>query len=254
MGIIILKKGLIFNHNYMGIGKELDYGNERTPSKPSSFIIVKPEGGRYLNELNETLNENGITINEVYFLDNWEEIARSIYEKQLKDSSESFYAGFESHVWLCQYLFGNHGLLLILDNDNMNLNIEEKTQIVHKARESFREKFPASNGMFTIAVNLDKIDRETQSGFGYKRGVLGIMQSDSHEPLIENESEGVWCRNYFKYIHAPENTEELIFQYEKLLDLKVMSEINKIGKNEWELLKFLRCLIPPSKYEVSDNP
>lgn len=239
----------------MEIGKEFDRGNERAPSNPSSFIIVKPEGGRYLNELDETLHENGLIISDVYFLDNWEEVARSIYEKQLSNSSESFYAGFESHVWLCQYLFGNHGLLLILDNDNNNLNWEEKAQVVHEARESFREKFPASNGIFTIAVNLDKIDRETQGNLEeYKRGVLGIMQSDSHEPLIENESEGVWCRNYFKYIHTPENTEELIFQYEKLLDLKVMSEINKIGKNEWELLKFLRCLIPPSKYEASDNP
>ena len=108
------------------------------------------------------------------------------------------------------------------------------------------------NGIFTIAVNLEKFDGDRFTGSGKKKGVLGV-QSDTLEPLIEGESEGVWYRNYFKYIHAPENTEELIFQHNKLVELNIMSEQNKISKDEWELLKYLRCVVPPSKYKSPEN-
>lgn len=236
----------------MAIDRENELGKERIGVNPGPFIVVKPDGGRYLKELDDTLKENGITINEVYFIENWEEVARSIYQKQLDGTSRSFYVGFESHVWLCQYLFGNNGLLLTLGINDQNSGFEAKTQTVHETRESFRKKFPASNGIFTIAVNLEKFDGDRFTGSGKKKGVLGV-QSDTLEPLIEGESEGVWYRNYFKYIHAPENTEELIFQHNKLVELNIMSEQNKISKDEWELLKYLRCVVPPSKYKSPEN-
>jgi hypothetical protein len=233
----------------MAIDRENELGKEKIIANPNPFVIVKPDGGRYLKELDDTFKENEITIKDVYFIENWENVARSIYQKQLDNTSRSFYVGFESHVWLCQYLFGNNGLLLTLDINDQNVGFEAKTQTVHETRESFRRKFPASNGMFTIAVNLEKFDDDKFVGSGKKKGVLGVMQSESLEPLIEGDSEGVWYRNYFKYIHAPENTEELIFQHGKLIDLNIMSEQNRISQDEWELLKFLRCVVPPSKYK-----
>ena len=233
----------------MEINTERDMGNERIGQNPNLFMVVKPDGGRYLREIDDTLRENKLVINGVYFVEDWEKVARSIYQKQLDSASRSFYVGFESHVWLCQYLFGNNGLLLTLDTGEQNLDIISKTQIVHDARESFRKKFPASNGTFTIAVNLEKLDGDRFIGSGKKKGILGIIQPESTEPLIDGESEGVWFRNYFKYIHAPENVEELQFQYNKLIDLDIMSDANKISKEEWELLKFLRCVVPPSRYK-----
>jgi len=225
----------------MGINIERDMGKERIGQDPNLFVIVKPDGGRYLRELDDTLGENKLVINNVYFVEDWEKVARSIYQKQLDRSSRSFYVGFESHIWLCQYLFGNNGLLLMLDSNSQPADLKNKTQIVHEARESFRNKFPASYGTFTIAVNLEKLEGDRFVGSGKKKGVLGIIQSASTEPLISEGSEGVWYRNYFKYIHAPENVEELEFQYTQLIALDIMSEHNKISKDEWELLKFLRC-------------
>jgi len=238
----------------MGIYKEIDPGNERIGQNPDLFVVVKPDGGRYLKELDSTLSENKIIIKEVYFIEDWEKVARSIYQKQLDSASRSFYVGFESHIWLCQYLFGNNGLLLILDTSDRQAGLKAKTQTVYDARESFRKKFPASNGTFTIAVNLEKLDSDRFSGSGKKKGILGVVQPESTEPLIEDGSEGVWYRNYFKYIHAPENAEELKFQYSKLIDLDIMTEQNRISKDELELLKFLRCLTPPSRYKISEYP
>lgn len=189
----------------MTIERENEIDKERIVTNPNSFIIVKPDGGRYLKELDDTIKENGIIIDEIYFIEDWENVARSIYQRQLDSTSKSFCVGFESHVWLCQYLFGNNGLLLILDINDQNAGLETETQTVHETRESFRAKFPASNGMFTIAVNLEKFEGDRFVGSGKKKGILGVMQSELLEPLIEDGSEGVWYRNYFKYIHAPEN-------------------------------------------------
>ncbi len=238
----------------MGIYKEIDLGNERVVQGPDLFVVVKPDGGRYLKELDATLSENNVLIKDVYFIEDWEKVARSIYQKQLDSASRSFYVGFESHIWLCQYLFGNNGLLLTLDTGDLETDLKAKTQIVHDARESFRKKFFASNGTFTIAVNLEKLDGDRFSGSGKVKGILGVVQPEATEPLIEDGSEGVWYRNYFKYIHAPESVEELEFQYSKLLGLDIMNEQNRISKNEWELLKFIRCLTPPSRYKITEHP
>lgn len=212
------------------------------------FVVVKPDGGRYLKELEETLNENHISVIDVYCIDDWEKVARSIYKKQLETSSRSFYVGFESHIWLCQYLFGNQGLLLLLDPSGENFSLESKIQVVHEARENFRSKFFASNDIFTIAVNLDKFDSEAFRGSEKRRGILGTFHSNSIDPLVGNDSEGTWYRNYFKYIHTPENVDELSFQFKKLMDLGIFKEENRIEKEEWEMLKYLHCLTPPSKY------
>lgn len=236
----------------MAIERNINEGKEIIGQVPNLFMVVKPDGGRYLKELDDTLKESDLSIKEVFFIENWEEVARSIYQKQLETTTRSFYVGFETHIWLCQYLFGNNGLLLILDMVNKASPIDDQTQTVHETREAFRKKFPASNGMFTIAVNLEKFEGDRFSGSGKKKGVLGV-QSDVLEPLIDGESEGTWYRNYFKYIHAPENTEELIFQYQKLVDLNIVSEQNKISRDEWEMLKFLRCVVPPSKYKTPEQ-
>jgi len=229
------------------IAHSIDKEKENQNINP--FVIVKPDGGRYLKELEETLTEKQISIMDIYHIEDWETVARSLYREQLETSSRSFCVGFETHVWLCQYLFGNQGLLLLLDTESNEFNLDSKVQTVYEAREYFRKNFFASNGTFTIAVNLDKFEDKTFKGSGKKRGTLGIFESNSFDPLIEEGgSEGTWYRNYFKYIHAPGNTEELSFQFRTLVDLGIIREENRIMKEEWDLLKFLRCLTPPSKF------
>jgi len=219
----------------------------------SLFVVVKPDGGRYLRELEETLRERQISIISVYCINDWEKVARSIYKKQLETSSRSFCVGFESHIWLCQYLFGNQGLLLLLDPISENFGLESKVQVLHEARENFRSKFFASNDVFTIAVNLDKFDSETFRGSDKVRGTLGTFYSGFIDPLVGSNSDGMWYRNYFKYIHAPENVNELDFQFKELITLGILKEENKVDREEWEMLKYLRCVIPPSKYIKPNN-
>lgn len=213
------------------------------------FMIVKPDGGRYLTELEQILNEKQIFITDVYAIQNWERIARSIYRKQLQNSSRCFCVGFETHIWLCQYLFGNQALLLLLDTKIADLDFDSQVQIVYQARNNFRNKFSASNDIFTVAVNLDKLQGSSFRGSGKKRGYLGVSRPNSFDPFIEGGSEGRWYRNYFKYIHVPESSEELSHQLQSLVELNVLKEENKIEREEWEVLKYMHCLVPPNEYK-----
>jgi len=112
----------------MNIEKEFSItSKEKEDQGLRLFTIVKPDGGRYLTELEQTLNERQIFITDVYAIQDWEKISRSIYKEQLQDSSRSFRVGFESHVWLCQYLFGNQGLLLLLNAEATNLSFNSQT-------------------------------------------------------------------------------------------------------------------------------
>lgn len=238
----------------MNAERNLKVPERRESLNMDLFVVIKPDGGRYLKELEETLNENRLSIISVYCIEDWEKTARSMYKKQLETSSRSFCVGFESHIWLCQYLFGNQGLLLLLDSSGKNFSLESKVQILYESRENFRSKFFASNNIFTIAVNLDKFDNEAFKGSEKRRGILGTYYSSSIDPLINGDSEGTWYRNYFKYIHAPENVNELNFQFKTLSDLGILKEENRIEKEEWEMLKYLRCVIPPSKYIRTNTP
>lgn len=235
----------------MNIEKEVDTGNEREMFKPNIFIVIKPDGGRYLREIEDTLSENQIHINNIYYIEDWEGVSRSMYQKQLEAASPSFNIVFNNHIWLNQYLFGNQGLLLMLDSNIEKSDLDKRARSVHETRESFRKKFSASNDIFAIAVNLEKLKGSTFVDSQKKHGVLGVMQPDSLEPLMGNASEGMWYRAYFSYFHAPESKEELVFQYQKLINLGIVSNENEIDRNEWKLLKQIRCINPPSRFKAT---
>lgn len=222
---------------------------EREGHGIKTFAVVKPDGGRYLAEIEQTLNERNILVTDVYAVSDWEKFARTIYQRQLQNSSRSFCLGFESHLWLCQYLFGNQALLLMLVYHEGNSNLNSQIKAIHEARNSFRGKFSAtSNGTLAIAVNLDRLEEDRFRGMEIKNGNLGISQLNSFDPLFTGISRGRWFGNYFKYMHTPETQDELIFQFQKLIELNSMTEENKVSREEWEILKQIHCLIPPSKF------
>lgn len=221
--------------------------------KAEPFIMVKPDGARYLLELEQVLLEHKISIRCVYYVSDWERAARSLYEPELQSCGREFCASFESHVWLTRYLFGNQSLVLTLDIRNDNQDIRELARIVHEIKDYFRSRVPESrDGTFLIALNLDRLSGDFYQGIGTK-GVLGILSSEGFfTPLSEDGSIGSWEYHYFKYIHAPDGAEELMRQWRVLVQLGIVFDENRISKQEWELLKTLRCLVPPNRHTSSE--
>lgn len=219
------------------------------------YMIVKPEGARFLNELEQTLNDNGLQIITVFSAPNWGNLARKLYEPQLLSSDLAFNVGFETHLWLVQYLFGNQALILILDIKDIKGSIDTQVQFVKDVRNYFRTKLAETNdNTFIIAVNLDRLPGEAYIGTGVT-GQLGVLNSNSpFSPLAETNFEGRWDNHFFKYIHAPDDVNALIYEWAVLKELEVLSTKNKISRKEWEILKFIRSLVPPSKYPKMQKP
>lgn len=213
------------------------------------YTIVKPDGIRYLQELEQTLQENRINITSIFSIRDWEAIARVIYEPQLRSSDRAFNVGFETHLWLTQHLFGNRGLLLILEVQENTKTIAEQALFVHKVRNLFRDKLSESiKGTFVIAVNLDRLHGEVYTGAG-RPGQLGVLDQDSFfMPLIDVHSNGRWDDHYFKYIHTPDGLAELEYEWGVLIKQGIITKESKISRREWGLLKILRSSIPPGEY------
>lgn len=221
--------------------------HKKLPTKP--YLIIKPDGARHLKEIEQTLNENDIYIDEVFGISDWGTIARALYRPQLRSRGAAFFFGFETHIWLCQYLFGNQALLLTLEVKRSKLfTLKSQTQFIFKIRNQFRRKFNASNnGTFVIMVNLNQLSNKHYLHVG-RKGKLGILNSKGRfVSLNKCNFTDRWDNHFFKYIHTPGNLGELIQEWQTLIKQGVITGKNRVTKQEWKLLKFLRCLTPPSK-------
>lgn len=214
------------------------------------YTIVKPDGIRYLQELEQTLQENRINITSIFSIKDWGVTARAIYEPQLRSSDRAFNVGFETHLWLTQHLFGNRGLLLILEVQKDIKTLAEQVSFVYRVRNLFRDKLSESiKGTFVIAVNLDRLHGEVYTGAG-KPGQLGVLNQGSFfVPLVEVNSNGRWDDHYFKYIHTPDSLVELEYEWGALVKQEVITREGKIPRREWGLLKILRSSMPPGEYK-----
>jgi len=216
---------------------------------PKPFLMVKPDGIRYLTELERALLERGLVIKEIYHVHDWATAARAIYEPQLLSCGREFYVDFEVHVWLNCFLFGNRALVFVLEATNEEKDLDLLAHIVREARDYFRDLIPESrNGTFVIAVNLDKLAESAYQGAG-KEGVLGILTPSGFSPLNGFASvAGRWSVYYFKYVHAPDNSKELAREWNILLRLGIISGKNNISPQDFQSLKLAYCSIPPTKF------
>jgi hypothetical protein len=216
-----------------------------------AFILVKPDGARYLNELESTLEEKHMHIERVYFVADWEKTSRALYKPQLQACSREFLVGFEAHVWLNRHLFGNHSLILVLETNFEDL--ETSARAVREVRDYFRSKIPHSrDGTFMIALNLNRLDGDVFQGAGIT-GNLGVLSANGVFTTLGDNYSGRWDDHYFKHIHAPDDLAALIREWKVLLELGIISDDNYVSRQEWNLLKLLRCLTPPSKYQCNGN-
>lgn len=197
---------------------------------PKPFAIVKPHGNRYLEELEDLFQQNHLFIKKVYFISDWETTARSIYAHQLDSDNQYSKARFESDIWINRQIFGNHALVLIFQSLNEE-SIEKQIEVLHSTKDQFRNKIKEmEDNKFTINVKIGRFLSETlvessKISFGNKENVF-----------------------YLKYIHSPGDFEELLREWSILANLGIFAQENEITPKEWGLLKFLRCVTPPSRY------
>lgn len=203
----------------------------------SSYIMIKPDGLRYLNQIERMVLQGGFEINGRYSVTNWEKVAHKVYEKCIRERDELFEKEFLCHIWLNKYLFGNYAIVLILKKDKCydKILLEE----IMKVKSRIRTNFNASkNGTFIIALDMKKIDIPSES---IERGYLSIATEDEIKVFDSTISQkGMFNSFFLQYVHCPDaNIEDAKNELGILCDMNVISFENKINDDEWNMMKKL---------------
>ena len=121
-----------------------------------SYIMVKPEGQRYLSEIESMILNEGFCVESIYHVDDWEKVSCKVYEKCLNERGEKYKQEFLAHVWLNKYLFGNEAIVIFLSKPNIyGINLLGEIMNVKK---KIRNRYNATkDGTFMIALDFNKI-------------------------------------------------------------------------------------------------
>jgi hypothetical protein len=201
------------------------------------FIIIKPEGARFLKEIEDEIILCGYSIKKMYHVKDWESIGTKLYSFDWEYMNK-LQLEFKASIWICKYLLNNEGILVLIKNDN-NMNSEE---IGYKVKRSFRNKYTQyGNETMFCAVNSGKI--------GIKYIVEQNISSSNKFKNIEKKmiKNGSWRRIKFSHIHSPDSTvESLKREWNHILTEEIISSKNLISKENWSLMKKAKCIILPS--------
>ncbi len=211
------------------------------------FVIVKPEGFRFLKQLETTIIQEGYFIEEVFFIHDWGLLARNIYRQDWLNL-KSTPADLDAKLWITKFFFGNHGLAMIISKNKQYENDKDFIHYGHKIKKSFRlfSSDQVDNAVI-IAINLDSLNfiklqeyhAANESQFSSKRY--------SHLNQIISKA-GYWTRCRFTLIHAPDpKIENVRREWKILIELGIISDNNRISAKHWEFMKTYQCPILPSE-------
>jgi hypothetical protein len=102
------------------------------------FVIVKPEGARYLKEIEQTINENGFLWENLFLVNDWESVAKELYGNEFFKKN-GFKTEIEATLWVTKFLFGNNALLITLKNRNKTNDWKILARYGDRIKKKFRE-------------------------------------------------------------------------------------------------------------------
>lgn len=140
-------------------------------------LILKPESRSYVEIIERRLAENLFQVRGWHPIGNWRELAKKLYSPQAT-SSEEFKLDLDCYLWLSDYFFGNHSLMVDLEEGE---DLEESLRDLHQFKTNVRKEFPGKDERLRILVDRSKFHHN-----GYK----------------ETRDESDWDDFFFKYIHT----------------------------------------------------
>lgn len=212
----------------------------------SAFLIAKPYSGQYLELLLGVISKNGLHPHSIYATDRWGEIARKIYQKNIDRMGSEFKVGLEGHIRLVNFLFGNRAIILLLKGSDSNaLDEEETLMLAQKVKNELRSQAPGGEKLEDIIVfmNLAQIDIGCEIGGVVATGILGLRDDEGNFKAISKIS-GAWDYYYFKYVHAPDNLQELYEELEILQKMGALNPDTEISFQEFLIMAKLQTLVP----------
>lgn len=214
----------------------------------SPYMMVKPYTAQHLGTLSETINKNGLNIKTVFSTDQWAQVARQIYQKNIDREGIAFQVGLEGHIKLVNHFFGNNGLVLFVEGDGKREQDLQKTLcLAQSAKREFRKIMPAGQNLQDIIVvmNLDEVGIKHEAD-AFPAGIIGI-QTPNGEFQEASPHKGHWDYFYFKYVHVPDDLNSLMEEINILDRMGVLDKKNEITYEDFMVMAKLRTLVPPKK-------
>ncbi len=201
-------------------------------NKNYGFIMIKPSGQRYINEIYECIQKD-FNVLDVYYIGDWKNLAKELYAPEIKEYGKEFAEDFEIHLWINNYFFGNEALLLKVAT-KANLELEEVLLNIFNKKKEIRRIFNCTkNGtcMFLVNVhllNIDNLINETN-------GNVYLEQNGNYTELDKEylKHDGRYKTQFLNYVHAC-NPTIADFTYEKNTYEKFRIFNNKLSQQEIE--------------------
>ncbi len=210
------------------------------------FVIAKPYSGQYLELLLETISKNGLQPHSIYGTDRWGDVARQIYQKNVDRIGRKFKVGLEGHIRLVNFLFGNRAVVLFLEGSgNTNMDLQEALSLTQEVKRNLRTQAPGGERLEDIIVfmNLKQVDIGCDPEGICPTGIIGI-KNDSGEFKAISKTSGTWDFYYFKYVHVPDNIEDLHEELTTLDKMGVLDPKNEIAVQDFLVMAKLQTLVP----------
>lgn len=153
------------------------------------YILLKPDSAPYIDEIIKYINNKGFLITEKYLIENFKAFAKKLYYWKDKDYLKLIH----NHIDTTSLLFGNRGLILILDK---NIPFDDLIKEIDNLKTELRKEF----------------------SFYGKKGSI-------------NTPNGSMC--YLNMIHCPDPISEFYnidysnIKNEKLISLHILEKIKK---------------------------
>lgn len=204
-----------------------------------SFIMIRPDGGQILDGIDRIIHLDGFDITEVYSIPVWDDLYLALHKKEFEDENNSVADNIKLNVWMSKTIFGNCGLIIILDHNRCR-KFSDLLSRTYDLKYKIREKFTNTrDGKFVIAINAALLDLNLQHL--HRNGNLIVTSDEEQGPVnfsINMLEKGNYLPAYFNYIHCPDNSvEEVKTEYAVMREKKVLVKTNRMSSYEYDACK-----------------
>lgn len=190
------------------------------------FTIFKPEYKRCMNEFEDYLVKEGFEIESRHPILSWGEFSKKLYLSQIS-ASRIFETEMNAYHWLTDSLFGDSAVVVKLYKKGPVLdNLKKLFDIKNNFRKDISQRLDEPIKLY---LDLDKLKVPKPENIGYK-GSLTLI--DGEKKL---SYDGRWDEFYFKYVHTPDPSEDILNRELKVLKENGIFE-NTISRKEWEIM------------------
>lgn len=185
-----------------------------------TYLLLHPCSIVFVDRIFNALKQNNFTIAAVYRISCWDAILNDIY-KNTYAKSNTIQEHVQSHAYINKYMFGNYGLILLLQKSiSYDELVKETLDVKLKLRQAMNE---TRDGTITILLNAS---RSIYNLHENKEKSFKLPKNNSLETGLNEltQPDERVLRIFFSYVHCPDTMEQYMEDFE-ILDNYLKEEL-----------------------------